>query len=292
MIEWLTPVGTFLGGAGQAAQGIQGIMPDSGDGYRGGATRRMLSDQLKYQGMLQGQTWRNQMWLAKQQGIHKLVAAGLNPAMGGGWQSIMGSKKSGDWSDLGQGLERMSKVGMSEVQKAQLENLKAETDLRNAEAERIRADMPAHQDPTAVHVENLPPPKNPAYQGENALEKVYFHQKINGERELEFLPSQDAQDYLSESWWDNLKYRVKKEWQGYGLSARRMKPQTVQMIRNFLDELEMIYPPRAGWNYAWSFKAGRPIEIKKNKYGKGAKLFDTKYLKERRYTGFDAIKNR
>lgn len=271
----LASLGILLGGAAQAGGGLADLL--------GGSPSNKQPHEF------QENWWDMQMAMAKKHGIHPLAALGVRPDMGPVAQP---HGSAGDaLTRMGQGLSRMGDTGMSEIQKAQIENIKADTRIKNMEAERIKRETPEGQGTSGITEEILAPPINPAYEGKNALENVYFHQLMNGERAIEFLPGQGAQDYLSESFVDNTKYRLMKETQGYKLSMSRISDQTKTDIRNWLDDLEMYYPPRPGYYYAWNFKAGRPREIKLKKYGK-PRLFDTKFYYEPRFGGFQQWRNK
>ncbi len=287
-MQWLPALGSFMGGAGGMMGGIMG---------GGGSAVRYRAN--KFGGEAYRQKikayWGSTMKAARRHKIHPLAALGVNPASGP--PPVRTGGKTGPSTGqrlkmMGQGIGEMAGAGQSEIQKAQILNLNSRTEYWNEMAEKIRRDTPVGQQDAGnkydIRVEDLAPPKHPSYEpGIKPLEAIYSYQNKLGENVLEFLPSRDAQDYLSESWIDNMKYRVQKEAKGYATGVVKIDTKKSRAVRNRLDDLTMTHPPRPGYYYAFNFAHGRPIEIKQHKYLR-AQLYDAPYLNVARYTGLGA----
>lgn len=282
MIPAMSAAGTFLGGLGQFAGSMMGDdeKVKLKNMYHEEDVRRSIKHRFKYS-----------REFGQQYGFHPLLGLGINPAVSGSRPIKVGDNKGSKLAGMGQGLNKMLSAGQSELTKAQIENMKANTNLINKKAEQIGKDAPEGQGQGIVET-NLGPVRDRSLEpGIKALENVYTYKNKFGENVLEFLPSQDAADYLSESWWDNWKYRIQKEAKGFGQAFKRIDYKDANLIRDRLNKLEDSHPPRAGYYYAFNFLHGRPIEIKIDKY-KGERLFDSKSFNTPRRSGFQNWRNK
>lgn len=282
MIPAATAAGTFLGGLGQFAGSMMGDdeKVKLKNMYHEEDVRRSIKHRFKYS-----------REFGQQYGFHPLLGLGINPAVSGSRPIKVGDNKGSKLAGMGQGLNKMLSAGQSELTKAQIENMKANTNLINKKADQIGKDAPEGQGQGIVET-NLGPVRDRSLEpGIKALENVYTYKNKFGENVLEFLPSQDAEDYLSESWWDNMKYRVQKESKGFSTGFKRINTESAELIRDRLNRLEDSHPPRAGYYYSFSMLHGRPIEIKIDKY-KGERLFDSKSLNTPRRSGFQNWRNK
>lgn len=260
--------GALMAGMGSLASGAGSLM--AGGGQNAPFPRKLLMSQAK-----------GAFDVYDQFGIHPLVSMGVHPSSAGLAQPSSNRDYSG-FEKMGQGMRDII-AGKSELQQAQIDNIKANTEY-------IRSKIPGQDvSNTGILETDLPPdpvrPSNDILS--KPMEQAYYMENLEGEHILESLPSQDASDYLSESYLDNMKYRLIKEGRGYSRAFSRMTQKDINVMRAYLDRVRQYHPNRAGWYWAFNFKYGRPVEIRDTKYKK-KQLFDSKYIGEQRYSGFDA----
>ena len=251
----------------------------------GGDVKDLLSSQSGYDAGDHAESirthWSQTMAMANRFGIHPLVAMGINPSQGG--YANLGPSTGKKLQSLGQSIRRLPESATDKA-RARLDNAKA------ALIERDLADIPGQVD--KITEEDLPAPAARHYEKQlKPMEMV----TINSNGMLDFFPSRDTQDYLSEAAIENFKYMVQKEWSGYknsiNVQTGMIKGDAEIRLRDRLDELEMYFPPRPGHYYAFNTTMGRPRQIRNNKYGR-KKLIDSKNSRISRYAGFGDWRNK
>lgn len=214
-------LGSLLGGAGLFAQGAGSLFGG------GNIDHSEIRDWKRYY------TYETPKWIrgaGEASGFHPLALLGQNPASG----VVARPSGSGgrDFARMGMGMQKML-TGQSELQKAQ-------TRLINAQADQIErgrgSGLPGQVD-TAQQIteEDLPLDPPMGYDAEvKALETIY----VRRDGMLKLIPSEDAADFLSESWFDNWSHRFFKWKEGWKHGTTRRTPPQINELRNNLNHLE------------------------------------------------------
>ncbi len=220
-------VGGLLGGMGQLAGGVSGMF--GGKGQDDSDAR----DWARYYAQ-ETPSWRKEG--AVKAGYHPLAAMGMNPA--GGPVAKGGTGKGSALANMGQGIERMSKAGESEIQKAQARKLNLEADLI---ALQIKKDSPTGQGGSGIAEENLPL-KHPAYsstdQKSGAAVKALYQLYRHPDNSIIKIPSEDAADYLSESVVDSAMLQTKRWWNNLTKKFGRVSGAREKSVRKELNDME------------------------------------------------------
>jgi len=268
-------IGTLAGGAGQLAGGISGLF---GDGQINTAheIRKQMRTRLE-----------SARVYGEQYGFHPLSVLGMNPAAG---PTARPSSKGAALANMGQGIERMSKAGSSEIQKAQARLLNLQGDQI---AQSLIKKTPEGQG--GVTETALDPPPMMGYaqgdtknmKGIKPLEQLYVQE--NGT--IMAIPSEDAADYMSESALANIPYMFKKIWGQMGASKDGFSDAAITKMRDKLDDLESSFPPPAGWYYRYNYNEGLPEQVR---YTGGVKKLVSKPIAGKyplRYSGMGDWRN-
>lgn len=233
-IPW-AGIGTFLGGAAQAGGTFWDNIKGSFDG-KGAKDRR--EEYGKMLGTAITSQWDSTMRMAKKHGIHPLAALGQSVS-NVPFQRVGGSGST--WANIGQGISRMAQAGQSEIQKAQVANIQADTELKRMEARKMAEKAPPGQmGSQGIKVTNLPLSSPHWASGEErgqavqALEQLYRDDRgiINA------MPAEGAQDYMSESAIANIPYQFKKVWRQLFTPAAAISQKKLNVIRDRLDDME------------------------------------------------------
>lgn len=274
----LKGAGSLLGGLGGFAGGLAGLM-QSGSG------------KMKYSGKRHKKSIDNEMYMrlsaarryGEQYGISPLVALGIQPTSTPMYAHGGKSSMARSLSAMGQGLGRMSGNGMSELQRAQIENINAETRLINKRAEEIGKDAPYSSGETGQPIaqagdglyEKKPLPQQAPgggrQLGEQGGEKVMFMPSGQMLR----APAEGLEDLVSDDIMAKVRFylpewkRIAKGWSTHGFESnesydvsRRFRNAT----RLYLVGLEKSHPPPKGMMYVWDVKSGAPWRVPRKKF--------------------------
>lgn len=194
---------------------------DDGDGLQGKAQKRSIKNH-----------WKTTFKMAKKYGIHPLVAMGISPSsvpMSGTMDPSTGDKLM----ELGQLIRRLPE----DPEK------KANVRIKNAQAallERELKDKTLDGQGDIVREEQLPL-DHPSYsRGEQRGEAVQpLEQLYRDDRNLiQAMPSEGAQDYMSESALANIPYQFKKLWRQLFTPTARLSNKKINDLRDRLDDME------------------------------------------------------
>lgn len=180
---------------------------------------------------------------------------------------------------MGQGLERMTTNGMSDLQKAQIENINAETRLINKRADQIGQDAPYNSgvETPIAEVANkkglyeakalpLQAPGGGRQLGEQGGEKVMFMPSGQMLR----APAEGLEDLVSDDIMAKVRFylpewkKIAKGWATHGFKSNQ-DTDTARRFRNatrlYLVGLEKSHPPPKGMMYVWDIKSGAPYRV-------------------------------
>lgn len=265
-------IGGFLGGAGQFAGGLSSLFGNNDNG--------VSTDDIRESMAARFYAARN---YAPMHGFHPLVGLGINPSSSpmyaGGYNDVGRGLEA-----MGQGLERMSNTGMSEVQKAQIENLKARTNLINKQAEEVGKDAPLNtgqnapisevaNPPGLYRAQQLPKqaPGGGRQLGEQGAEKVMF----NPEGYMITAPAEGLEDLVSDDIVAKIRFylpqwqRMAKGYSTHSFESNQDTPAAVQFrnaTRLYLVGLEKSHPPPKGMMYVWDLNQGTVKRVPKKKF--------------------------
>ena len=188
--------GSFLGGMGQFAGAASDIFGGSNfDAHKAQKKAKKFAREQRWYSM--NETIQRRAVDAKKAGLHPLAALGISAS--GGPSVSIGAGPQGNTGralrNMGQGINKALNAGQSEITKAQIENINAETRLKSAQADRILTDSPPGQG--GIHEENLPPPAQRSYEpGIKPMETVTTWENDQGENVLDFFPAREVQDLI------------------------------------------------------------------------------------------------
>lgn len=265
-------IGSFLGGMGQFAGGASGLF---------GGDHVKKWDEHDYRRMI-NQHWGASMANAKKYGIHPLVAVGIKPGSGPTAHAAPRSGTGGALTSMGQALTRMSAVGMSEVQKAQIANLNAQTRLINSQANEIKTKSPAGQAGPGVITNSNLPLKHPSYASgdqEGRAVKGLYQLYRHHDGSILKIPAEDAADYLSESVVDAALLQGKRWWRNLTRRRNKMTPGQLRTVRDELDDIEFFMRQngelRPDEYLQFSYQMGLP-KVTRSMQGRRKTLFTRK----------------
>lgn len=273
----------LMSGFGSMLSGVSGFMGGSGQKYKGKYHKKYIKNEMESR-------LKYARKFGEQYGFHPLAALGISPS-----SVPMNSKSSSvgrGLNRMGQSLQRVSATGMSELQKAQIENIKAETNLINKRAADISKAAPYNTGENTPIAEtgqqasytNLPMPKQAPTGGRQLGEKGAEVVNFNPGGYLIIQPSEGLEDLVSEDINAKIRFyaphwsRMVKGWATHGMQNQHTN--TAARFRNatrlYIAGLEASHPPPKGMMYVWSIKGGTVKRVpRKSKH----RLFDetTKY---------------
>jgi hypothetical protein len=271
----LAGIGSMLGGLGGFAGGLSSLFGGSSGGYRGRDYKQFVKHRLmtarKY---------------GEEYGFHPLSVLGISPGsvpMHAQSRNNVGNALA----RMGQGLERMSQSGMTELQKAQVENLKAHTNLLNTQALNRASPKGVStvssvpmDETTKAQYEVEPMPKQTAGGGRQLGERGTDVSNWNPEGYYIRTPAEGLEDLVSDDVMAKVRFyapewaRIVKGWSTHGFESNQDTASAIKYrnaTRLYLAGLERDLPPPKGFMYVWSINAGTPRRVPKKKFHR---LFD------------------
>ncbi len=266
----------LMGGIGSLMGGASGFFGGGSQDYSSRTHRNMLKNEIRSR-------FNYSRRYGEKFGFHPLTGLGISPSSTPMGYAQGKSSTGRGLATMGQSLERVSGSGMSELQKAQIENVRAHTRLLNSEANQMSKDAPLNMGdnapisevataPGLYKPEALPKqaPGGGRQLGEQGSDKSFF----NPEGYYTRAPAEGLEDLVSEDLMAKVRFyapewvRMVKGWSTHGFRSNENTVSGVRYrnaTRLYLAALEKSHPPPKGMMYVWSVKAGSPRRVPKKK---------------------------